>query len=151
VEKIGEIFDRVMRKHVYGSIGVFVLLRLSLMMRLDISKRFRHKILVAARDAALKTVKILGNSVETDQRRSADIFNKIFPVSADELVEQKALGQMAHYAFVESTSRAMTLDEAINAVEILHSGAGRGAELDPSEGDRSGINITCTAMEDFLN
>eukprot|EP00939_MAST-03C_sp_MAST-3C-sp1_P002450 g2450.t1 len=117
VDDVGEAFDRVVRTHPYASISVYLVLRLSLMIRTGIAKPLRHKIMVAARDAALKTVEILGDSLETTTRRSQDIYYKIFPVSVKEVSSQRALGQMAHYDFMEHMHPSTSLDAAIKDIE----------------------------------
>ena len=149
-DQVGAVYDEVMRKHAYGSVSVFVAFRMALMMRLDCPKHLRHSLLQAARESAVKTVKVLGTSDETQKRRNADIFFLIFPVSARELLHSKALAQMPHFHFLEQKDESVTHEEAMDKVQNTFNEIAS-SSLSEKKNEGSGINITCTTMEDFLN
>merc|ERR1711871_1340181 len=121
---------------------------MALMMRLDCPKHLRHSLLQAARESAVKTVKVLGTSEETQKRRSADVFYRIFPVGARELLHSKALAQMPHFHFLEQKDKSLTHEEAMRKVQESNMTSETGEEKKEGGG---GINVTCTTMEDFLN
>jgi len=153
-DRVGAIYDEIMRKHAYGSISVCLAFRMALMIRLDCPKHLRHSLLQAAREAAVKTVKVLGQSDETEKRRRADIYFSIFPVGARELLHSKALAQMPHFHFLEVSDTSITHEAAMREVRSGTTTSSTNTfalSSSPEKKKDSGINVTCTTMEDFLN